>query len=127
MARKTYIGGHTVVRAGGRWPNTSEADKSKAKRFGRDNIQSVPKRESRSGLEFVSRKAIDPSRYLGLVVWAISKGKLPPPLPFHLAKTLGEEIRQLGGPEAWARSQPRFKIIQVAIARKLSTKTEPDN
>jgi hypothetical protein len=48
------------------------------------------------------------------------KGNPPPALPPHLARTLGTEILKLGGTEAWAKSQPRFEIIQAAIARKLS-------
>lgn len=127
VAHKTYIGGHTVIRSGGRWPDTSELDDSKAKRFGSDSIQSIPRRETPSGLKHVGRKSIDPSRYLGLVVWAMLKGKPMPELPHHLMRTVGAEIHNLGGIEAWARSRPRFEVIRTAIARKLSKMKERKN
>ena len=123
MGKKTYLGGSTIIGLGGKWPKTSEATRHAPARFKNDSLQSPIRSESVSGLRVIRRRNFGPANYLGLVVWALAKGKLPPEVPQCATKELATEVRKAGEPESWARRQPRFKIIEAAIAREVRKKS----
>ena len=119
MGRRTFSGGGTVVRLGGKWPKTHEVGPLFGRRFASDSIQESGKNLADSGNMILRKRGLGADHYLSLVVWAVLKNRPIPSVPRYYARSFAKAVAATGGGLAWARSQPRFEISCTAIRKRI--------